>query len=98
MLKRRLPLAIASHLGLLYSALLLYDIAAPSGSAVMTGFRVNLLCGPASLVAIPIFLGSLFSSAISHRIYWREVLLAEHESDAVTTYFPSRAMPVQQAS
>jgi hypothetical protein len=93
-LQRRLPLAIASHLSLLYSALLVYDIVAPSGSP---GFAVNLLCGPAGLVAIPIFLASLLSSTISHRAYWRDILLGAHGSDAVASYFSGRTAAAQQA-
>jgi hypothetical protein len=96
-LQRRLPLAIAGHLGLLYSALLVYDIVAPSGSAVMSGFSVNLLCRPAGLIAIPVFLASLLSSAISHRVYWRDILLGAHGSAAVASYFSGRTASAQRA-
>lgn len=97
MLKRRLPLAIASHLGLLYSALIVYDVGVPSEAAVTSDFWVSLFREPSSLVVIPIFLGSLLSSAISHRIYWREILLNGHGGAAVASYLPGRTTHSPQA-
>jgi hypothetical protein len=63
---------------------------------VIPGFAVNLLCGPAGLVAIPIFLASLFSSTISHRAYWRDIPLGAHGSD-VASYFSGRTASAQRA-
>ena len=88
LLKFRLPLAIASHLSLLYSACLIYDIGAPSESAVMPGFSLGLLWAPSNLVAMTIFLGSLLSSAMSHWIYWRDILLNARNADALVSYLP----------
>jgi hypothetical protein len=88
-LKRRLPLAIASHLGLLYSGVIVYDIGSPGGLAVMSSFGMSLVWQPSSLVAVSIFLGSLLSSAISHRIYWREILLGARGGGTVASYLPS---------
>jgi hypothetical protein len=85
--KYRLPLAIASHLALLYSGLMLSDIGLLSGSA-MSDFIASLLWAPASLLAVTIFFGSLFSAAMSHRIYWREILLRTHDGP-VASYFAS---------
>lgn len=80
MLRCRLPLAVASHLGLLYSGWMVYDVGAPSGS-------------PSSLVAILIFLGSLLSSTISHRIYWREILLSAQGGNVVASHLSGRTAP-----
>jgi hypothetical protein len=94
-LKCRLPLAIASHLALLYSGLMVYDIGALTGSA-MSDFIADLLWAPANLLAMTIFIGSLLSAAMSHRIYWREILLRTH-GGSVVSYFASRTAPAQQA-
>lgn len=94
-LKHRLPLAIASHLALLYSGLMLCDIGVPSGPA-MSDFIASLLRAPANLLAMTIFLGSLFSAAMSHRIYWREIL-SRTQGGTVVSYFADRATPAQQA-
>jgi hypothetical protein len=93
LLKFRLPLAIASHFSLLYSARLIYDIGVPGGSAVTSGFSLSLLWAPSNLVAMTIFLGSLLSSATSHRIYWRDILLSARKGGgAFVTYLPQRAL------
>lgn len=97
MLKFRLPLAIASHLALLYSGLIIYDMAGTSGSATPSDFGASLLSEPSSLVAIAIFLGSLFSSTISHRIYWRQIVLTAHGGEALASYLGGRAAPSQRA-
>lgn len=94
-LKCRLLLAIASHLALLYSGLMVYDIAASSGSA-MSDFIASQFWAPANLLAITIFFGSLLSSAMSHRTYWREILLRTH-GGSVASYFAGRTAPAQHA-
>jgi hypothetical protein len=94
-LKCRLPLAIASHLALLYGGLMASDIGAPGGSA-MSGFVVSLLGAPANLLAMTILSSSLLSAAISHRIYWREILLRTHSGPAAS-YFAGRTAPAQHA-
>jgi hypothetical protein len=96
-LKCRLPFAIASHLALLYSGLLVYDIGAPGGAAAMFGLSANVLWAPSSLLAIPIFFASLVSSATSHRIYWREIHSSAHGGGAVVSYTIGRTALAQRA-
>lgn len=74
LLKTRLPLAIAAHLGIIYSALILYC----SGITSAPASSLALAAGPQvwaapNLLATVILLLSLMSSAISHREYWREI-------------------------
>ena len=78
LLKNRLPLAIAAHLGLLYSALVLYF----SGMTSAPVSTLALAVGPEgwtgpNLLASAILLLSLMSSAVSHREYWRELNAAD---------------------
>lgn len=74
LLKSRLPLAIAAHLGVVYSALVLYC----SGTAAAPASALAFVAGPLvwtdpNILAAAILLLSLMSSAISHRQYWREI-------------------------
>ena len=74
LLKNGLPLAIAAHLGVLYSALILYC----SGVTSAPASTLVLAAGPQvwadpNLAATVILLLSLMSSAIAHRHYWREI-------------------------
>lgn len=62
--KNRLPLAIASHLSLVYSALAAYQTVA---------YRLAGSWDPSVFLAAAILLGSIVSSTISHRSYWREI-------------------------
>src|SRR5579864_7999972 len=58
-LKSRLPLALASHLSLIYSALILYgscDVAAGSSA---TFVRASALWDPSNLIAVSILLASV---------------------------------------
>jgi hypothetical protein len=73
MMRNRLPLAIASNLSLIYSAALLYSSVIEYGTAVH--LRVNLggLVTPAGVLALTILLVSIWSTAISHRSYWRDI-------------------------
>ena len=75
LLKSRLPLAIAAHLGLFYSVLILYcsesDIpSALESTRALAGLQV---WAAPNLLATAILLLSLISSVISHREYWREM-------------------------
>lgn len=75
LLKNRLPLAIAAHLGLFYSVLILYcserDVpAALASTPAVAGLQVWT---SQNLLATAILLLSLMSSVISHREYWREI-------------------------
>ncbi|MGB7037104.1 MAG: hypothetical protein WBD71_16445 [Xanthobacteraceae bacterium] len=63
-LRSRLPLAIASHLSLLYSAFAAYQTVV---------YRLAGSWDPSVLLASAILLGSILSSTISHRSYWREI-------------------------
>jgi len=74
LLSSRLPLAIASHLSLIYSAFLLYDSYDASVSP-LTLATANVLWQPSYLLAVSLLLTSLLSSTASHREYWRELFL-----------------------
>jgi hypothetical protein len=63
-LKRRLPLAVASHLSLIYSAFAAYQTVV---------YRLAGSWNPSVFLAAGILLGSILSSTISHRSYWREI-------------------------
>jgi hypothetical protein len=63
-LKSRLPLAIASHLSLIYSAFAAYQTVV---------YRLAGSWDPSVFLASAILLGSILSSTISHRSYWREM-------------------------
>ena len=74
LLKNRLPLAIATHLALLYSALILFctgTISTPLSTLVLAA-APQVWADP-NLLAIAILLLSLMSAMISHREYWREI-------------------------
>jgi hypothetical protein len=75
LLRSRLPLAIAAHLGLVYSALILYCSESGIPAAVeSTRALAGLQVWPASnLLATAIVLLSFISSAVAHREYWREI-------------------------
>jgi len=75
LLKSRLLFAIAAHLGVVYSGLILYC----SGLTSMPVSTLALAAWPEvwvdpNLLTAGILLLSLMSSAISHRQYWREIL------------------------
>jgi hypothetical protein len=71
--KARLPLAVASSLSLVYSALLMYASFLANSPAEAMGVALSFLWVPSSLLAASVLLASLLSSAISHRTYWREL-------------------------
>jgi hypothetical protein len=72
--KARFPLALASNLSLLYSALLLYGSYLTNDPIAGTGARLSALWGPSFFLAVSVLLTSCLSSAISHRAYWRELV------------------------
>lgn len=74
LLKSRLPLAIAAHLGAVYSALILYCSGLTSApvSTLAPAAWPEVWVDP-SLLTAAILLLSLMSSAIAHREYWREI-------------------------
>jgi hypothetical protein len=63
-LKSRLPLAVASHISLIYSAIAAYQTVA---------YRLAGSWDPSVFLAAAILLGSIVSSTISHRSYWRQI-------------------------
>jgi hypothetical protein len=63
-LKSRLPLAIASHISLIYSAFAAYQTVT---------YRLAGSWNPSVFLAAAVLLGSIVSSTISHRSYWREI-------------------------
>lgn len=74
LLKNRLPLAIAAHLALFYSALILYcsgTMSTPLTTLVLAA-APQVWAHP-NLLATAILLLSLMSAMISHREYWREM-------------------------
>ena len=71
--RARLPLAIASSLSLVYSALLLYASFLANSPVEAMGAKLWFLWAPSSLLVASILLVSFLSSAISHRAYWREL-------------------------
>jgi hypothetical protein len=71
--KIRLPLAIASNFSLIYSVCLLYGSYLASEASAPGDYTLTLLSRPSWLLAVAVLLVSLFSSAISHRRYWREI-------------------------
>lgn len=73
-LKSRLPLAIAAHLGLFYSALILYcsGITSAPASSLAAAAGPLVWSGP-NVLATAILLLSLISATVSHREYWREI-------------------------
>jgi hypothetical protein len=70
--RKRLPLAIASNLSLIYSAALLYGsmVEYKSGSLRLNS---NALGSPSSILIGTILLISILSTAISHRNYLRDI-------------------------
>lgn len=77
LLKSRLPLAIAAHLSLLYSALLLYCSGITSAQAsILTVTGGSQAWQDPNLLATAIVLLSVLSCTISHRQYWREIAAA----------------------
>jgi hypothetical protein len=74
LLKSRLPLAIASHFSVIYSALMFcggFDVARSALSFAKTS--VYGLWQPSSFLTFAILLASILSSTISHWGYWREI-------------------------
>jgi hypothetical protein len=74
LLNSRLPLAIAAHLGVIYSALILYcsGITSAPASTLAVAAGPQVWADP-NLLATAILLLSLMSAVISHRQYWREI-------------------------
>jgi hypothetical protein len=78
---RRLPLALASNVSVLYSAALLYGSYVADSPAVGTGGKFAALWAPSFFLAVSILLAAFLSSAISHRGYWREIFIKEYIAD-----------------
>jgi hypothetical protein len=74
LLKNKLPLAMAAHLGLFYSALILYFSGMMSAPVSMLALTAGAQewTGP-NLLATAILLLSLISAVVSHREYWRDM-------------------------
>jgi len=73
MMRNRLPFGIASNLSLIYSATLVYSSIVEYGTT--SGIRMNLggLATPAGVLASMMLALSVWSTAISHRSYWRDI-------------------------
>ena len=73
MMRNRLPFGIASNLSLIYSATLVYSSIVEYGTT--SGIRMNLngLATPAGVLALMMLALSVWSTAISHRSYWRDI-------------------------
>lgn len=73
MMRNRLPFGLASNLSLIYSATLLYSSIVEYGTT--SGIRMNLsgFATPAGLLAAMMLALSAWSTAISHRSYWRDI-------------------------
>lgn len=69
----RLPLAIASNISLVYSALLLYASYLADSPAAELGVKLSALWAPSFFLAVSVLLAAFLSSAVSHRAYWREI-------------------------
>lgn len=70
--RSRLPLAIASNLGLIYSACLLYGSIIANEPTAITRAQLVELWRVSTIVPAVILVTSIISSTISHRSYWRE--------------------------
>lgn len=71
--KARFPLALASNLSLIYSALLLYGSYLANSPVTKIGVKLSALWAPSVFLLGSVLLASFISSAISHRAYWREI-------------------------
>jgi hypothetical protein len=80
---RRLPLALASNVSVLYSAALLYGSYVADSPAGGTGGKFAALWAPSFFLAVSILLAAFLSSAISHRAYWREIFFKVYVADEV---------------
>jgi hypothetical protein len=69
----RLPLAIACNFSLLYSLCLWCGSYLAAANARTVGPDLSVLLAPSSLLAAALVLLTLFSAALSHRRYWREI-------------------------
>jgi hypothetical protein len=78
---RRLRLALASNMSLLYSAAFLYGSYLANSPAADAGIAVLLV--PSFFLAVSILLAAFLSSAISHLGYWRETFFKECVADEV---------------
>jgi hypothetical protein len=71
--KIRLPLAIASNLSFLYSAVLFYGFYAANNPALAATVKLSALLDPSFVIVIAVVLSSFVSAASAHRAYWREI-------------------------
>ena len=69
----RLLLAIASNMSLVYSVLLLYGLYLANNPVADRGVKLSALLVPSFFLAAAVLLVSFFSSAASHRAYWRAI-------------------------
>jgi hypothetical protein len=70
---RRFPLALASNLSFVCSAVLLYGSYAADGPLAGLQHDFGALLAPSFFLALSVLLTAFLSSAISHRAYWREI-------------------------
>jgi hypothetical protein len=71
LLKSKLPLAIAAHFALLCSGLILYCSWLTLAGTPLDRFEP---WNAPNFVTVIIFLTSLTSASVSHRLYWRDIL------------------------
>ena len=74
--KVRLPLALASNLSFVYSALLLYGSYLANAPTTKVAVKLSALWGPSFFLLGAVLLASAVSSAVSHRAYWREIVFS----------------------
>ena len=70
---RRFPLALASNLSFVCSAVLLYGSYVADHPTAGTQLDLSALWAPSFFLALSVLLTAFLSSAISHRAYWREI-------------------------
>ena len=70
---RRFPLALASNLSFVFSAVLLHGSYVAELPAAGIQHNLSALWAPSFFLALSILLTAFLSSAISHRAYWREI-------------------------
>lgn len=72
-MRNRLPFGIASNLSLIYSAALVYSSVVEYGTTAGIRMNLNGLATPAGVLASTMLALSIWSTAISHRGYWRDI-------------------------
>jgi hypothetical protein len=72
-MRNRLPFGIASNLSLVYSAALVYSSIVEYGTTVDGRMDLSGLISPAGMLASMVLFLSIWSTAVTHRSYWRDI-------------------------